>query len=237
MRSRRRIIALVVLAVVLFLSVFLLQHYWYQPTYSFVYTDNARVDGTAVDVVAENGGQVMQLPYDTGDKVEKLHPVAQLKISLAASTSASGAASILSSPEATTEVNPRYMRQNILAPLSGIIAGRWVNLGDRVLPGQRLLTIIDPDDIWVIANIDENEIQRVKPGQRVDIHVDATDETLPGSVEYIMPLTTSVVQQPAESSVVVAANTQDVPVKIIFEQKGNYLLYPGLSTEVTIYTK
>jgi multidrug resistance efflux pump len=237
MSNRRRIIALVTLAVVLLLSFFLLGHYWYQPTYSYVYTDNARIDGTMVDVVAKNGGQVMQLPYDTGDRVEKSYPVATLKITLATSAPSSGAASILSSPEGTTEENPYYMRQNILAPLSGIVAGRWVNLGDTVLPGQRLLTIIDPDDIWVIANIDENEIQRVKPGQRVDIHVDATNETLPGSVEYVMPLTTSVVQQPPESSIVVAANTQDVPVKILFQQKGNYLLYPGLSTEVTIYTK
>jgi multidrug resistance efflux pump len=218
MRSRRRIIALVVLVCALVLSFFLLQRYWYQPTYSFVYTDNARIDGAGVDVVAENQGQVVRLPYDTGDKVEKLHSVATLKIAVPVSA------------------NVRYIHQNILAPLSGIIASRWVNLGDTVSPGQRLLTIIDPNDIWVIANIDENKINRIKPGQIVDIHVDATDETLPGSVEYIVPLTTSMVQQPVGSSVVVAANAQDVPVKIILEQKGNYPLYPGLSAEVTIYT-
>jgi len=223
MLSRRRIIPLVAFVCILVLAFFLLQHYWYQPTYSFVYTDNARIDGTAVNVVAQNGGQVVQLPYDTGDKVEKLHPVATLKITLVATMPSSD--------------NPQYVQQNITAPISGIVASRWVNLGDTVSPGQRLLTIIDPDDIWVIANIDENEIHRVKPGQRVDIHVDATNETLGGIVEYIIPLTTSVVQRPAGSSVVVAANTQDVPVKIAFEQKGNYHLYPGLSTEVTIYTK
>jgi multidrug resistance efflux pump len=223
MRSRRRIIALVVLVCVVLLSFFGIQRYWYQPTYSLVYTDNARIDGARVDVVAENQGQVVRLPYDTGDKVEKLHPVATLKITVPASTLSSD--------------NPHYIQQNIRAPLSGIIASRWVNLGDAVSPGQQLLTITDPNEIWVMANIDENEIHRIKPGQRVDIHVDATDETLPGSVEYIVPLTTSIVQQPAGSSVVVAANTQDVPVKIIFEQKGNYHLYPGLSTEVTIYTE
>lgn len=223
MLSRRRIITLVAFVCILVLAFFLLQHYWYQPTYSFVYTDNARIDGTAVNVVAQNGGQVVQLPYDTGDKVEKLHSVATLKITLVATMPSSD--------------SPQYVQQNITAPISGIVASRWVNLGDTVSPGQRLLTIIDPDDIWVIANIDENEIHRVKPGQRVDIHVDATNETLPGSVEYIIPLTTSMAQRPAGSSVVVAANTQDVPVKITFEQKGNYHLYPGLSTEVTIYTK
>ncbi len=222
MRKRRRIIAFAALVVVLLLGFFLLEHYWYEPTYRYVYTDNARIDGTAVDVVTDYGGEVKELPYDTGDQVEKLQPVAQLRIALAASTPSSGAASLFSSPPPSEE--SLYMRKNILAPISGIVAGRWVSVGDRVAPGQRLLTIIDPNDIYVIANIDENDIQRVKPEQKVDVHVDATNETLAGTVDYIMPLTTSVVQQPAESSVVVAANTQDVPVKIFLEQNSNYLL-------------
>lgn len=236
MRRRRRVISLAALVGIMLLAFFLLQHYWYQPTYCFVYTDNARIDGTAVDVVTEYEGEVKELPYDTGDEVQKLQPVAQLKITLPASPIPPEVVSGLNLGP-SSENAPSYMRKNILAPLSGIIAGRWVNVGDRVSPGQRLLTIIDPDNIYVIANIDENDIQRIMPGQRVDIHVDATNETLPGVVNYIMPLTTSVVQQPAESSVVVAANTQDVPVKILLEQNSNYLLYPGLSTEVTIYTK
>jgi multidrug resistance efflux pump len=220
--KKRHIIARVVLICVAVLSYFLVQRYWYQPTHNSVYTDNARIDGTRADVVAESQGQVVQLPYDTGDKVEKLHSVATLKITVPASTLSSD--------------NPHYIYQNILAPLSGVVVSRWIDLGDTASPGQRLLTIIDPDDIWVIANIDENEIHRIKLGQRVDIHVDATDETLPGSVEYIIPLTTSMIQQPAGSSVIVAADTQDVPVRISLEQKSNYPLYPGLSTEVTIYT-
>lgn len=225
MRNRRRVIAVVVLVCALSLATFLLRHYWYQPTYSFVYTDNARIDGAMARMVSENQGQVVRLPYDIGDEVEKLQPVVTLKITPTVPVLLSGSQSL------------KYIYKNVLAPISGIIANRWIDLGDTVSPGQSLLTIVDPNEIWVIANIDENDICRVQPGQRVDIHVDATNDNLQGRVEYIVPSTTSIVQRMAQSSLVVAANTQDVPVKIVFEQKSNYYLYPGLSVEVTIYTK
>lgn len=224
MHKRRRIIALVVPIIALVAIYFLLLHYWYQPTYSFVFTDNARVDGAVVKIVAENRGQIVRLPFDTGDTVEKLQPVATLKI-LAASGIQSDSR------------NQRYLYQNILTPISGTVVSRSVNLGDTALPGQPLLTVANLNDVWVIANIDENDISRVKSGQRVDIHVDATNEIIQGIVEHVIPSTTSIVQRTGDASLIVAANTQDVPVKIRFEQKDSYQLYPGLSVEVTIYTK
>lgn len=224
MRYRRLFIALAVLAAALVASYFLLIHYWYQPTYIFVYTDNARIDGTLVSVTAESRSQVVDLPYDTGDYVVRDQTIVILRGAMSAGTSSDTGGQI-------------YFYQYILAPVSGIVVSRGVNQGNMVSPGQQLLTMADLNDLWIIANVDENEIIRVKPGQRVDIHVDATDEILHGRVEYIVPLTTSIVQRGSVPSVVVAANSQDVPVKISFEQKNRYRLYPGLSAEVTIYTK
>lgn len=220
----RRFIALAVLAAALVIAYFLLIHYWYQPTYIFVYTDNARIDGTLVNVTAESRSQVVDIPFDTGDYVDRDQTIVSLRGSAAA-----GPSSDIS--------GQKYFYQYITAPVSGIIVSRWVNKGNTVSPGQQMLTIADLNDLWVIANIDETEIIRVKPGQRVDIHVDATDEILQGRVEYIVPSTTSIAQRGSGPSVVVAANSQDVPVKISFEQKNRYRLYPGLSAEVTIYTK
>ena len=224
MHNRRLGIALVALVIALGLISFLLLRYWYQPTYSFVYTDNSRIDGVVVRVVAENHGQVVKLPFDTGDAVEKLQPIAILKV-------------LASGGNPSDSRNQRFLYQNILSPISGTVVSRSVNPGDTVLAGQPLVTIADLDNIWVIANIDENDINRVEPGQRVDIHVDATNEVFQGWVEYVIPSTTSIVLRPFDTSLVVAANTQDVPVKIRFEQKSGYVLYPGLSTEVKIYTK
>ena len=220
----RRFIALAVLAAALVIAYFLLIHYWYQPTYIFVYTDNARIDGALVNVSAESRSQVVDIPFDTGDYVDRDQTIVSLR-----GYAAAGPSSDIS--------GQKYFYQYITAPVSGIVVSRWVNKGNTVSPGQQMLTIADLNDLWVIANIDETEIIRVKPGQRVDIHVDATNETLQGRVEYIVPSTTSIEQRGSSPSIVVAANSQDVPVKIIFEQKNRYRLYPGLSVEGTIYIK
>ncbi|MBI4287234.1 MAG: efflux RND transporter periplasmic adaptor subunit [Chloroflexi bacterium] len=225
MAKSRRFIAGVVLGVVLSFVSFLLIRYWYQPTYSFVFTDNARIEGTRVKVFAENRGQVMRLPYDTGDDVERLQPVATIRVSTGGSNSPSDSRGL------------KYIYQSILAPVSGTVVSKDVAVGDMVSPGQSLVTMANLDDLWVIANVDENVVRRVRPGQQVDIHVDATGETLAGAVQFVVPGTTSIVQQPAGSSLVVAANTQDVPVRISFQHQGDFRLYPGLSVEVTIHTK
>lgn len=222
MHKRRPIAALFFLAAALIVAYFLLLHYWYRPTYIFVYTDNARIDGALVEVVAETRGQVVQLPYDTGSRVAKDQLIATLKGAVALSPSEG-------------DLQKEFF-DYVLAPVSGNIVSRNVIPGDAVSPGQLLLTIADLNNLWVIANIDENDIRRVQPGQRVDIHIDATDEILEGRVEHIVPSTTSIIQRGAAPSLVVGAGTQDVPVKINFKPKGDYSLYPGLSVEVTIYT-
>lgn len=224
MPKRRAAIALAVLVVAFAGLSFLLNRFWYQPTYSFIFTDNARIEGARVKVVADHRGQVERLLVDTGDEVQRRQPVAILKV--------------ISSVSAPTDTStPKYIYQNVLSPSSGIVVSREVDVGNTVTPGQPLLTIADLNDIWVIANIDENVVTRVQPGQEVDIHVDATGAILKGRVGYVVPSTASVVQRPEESPLVVAANTQDVPVKISLESKGDYQLYPGLSVEVTIYTR
>lgn len=224
MPKRRVAIALAVLIVAIAGFILLLNRFWYQPTYSFVFTDNARIEGPRVKVVADHRGQVERLLVDNGDEVQRRQPVAILKI-----ISGAGAPSDLSAP--------RYIYHNVLAPSAGMVVSRDVHVGNTVTPGQPLLTIADLNDIWVMANIDENVVARVRPGQEVDVHVDATGGVLKGRVEYVVPSTASVVQRLVESSLVVAANTQDVPVKVSLESKGDYQLYPGLSVEVTIYTR
>lgn len=224
MRIRRRLTALVFLAAAFAGSYFLLLNYWYQPTYDFVYTDNARIDSSLVRVMVDNRGQVINLPYDTGAIVKKDQIIATLR-----GVTAVGVPSDVGSQT--------YFYQYIQAPVSGVVVSRGVNQGDIASPGQTLLTIADLSNLWVIANIDENDVNRVKPGQRVDIHVDATDEILQGKVETIVPLTTSIATLGGNPSLIVAANTQEVPVKISFEQKEPGRLYSGLSVEVTIYTR
>ncbi len=73
----------------------------------------------------------------------------------------------------------------IYAPVSGIIGKKTVEQAQNVSPGQQLMAIVPVDDIWVTANFKETQLGRMKPGQRVDLRVDAYDRVYKGTVELI----------------------------------------------------
>jgi membrane fusion protein (multidrug efflux system) len=77
----------------------------------------------------------------------------------------------------------------IFAPAAGIVGKKTVEDGQNVSPGQQLLAVVPQDDIWVTANFKETQLARMKPGQRVELAVDAYHKTYSGSVERIAAAT------------------------------------------------
>jgi membrane fusion protein (multidrug efflux system) len=63
-------------------------------------------------------------------------------------------------------------RQQIVAPMSGFVAKRSIQIGEQVRPETPLLVIVPLDYVWVEANFLENELADVQPGQSVEITVD-----------------------------------------------------------------
>jgi len=61
----------------------------------------------------------------------------------------------------------------VLAPSSGIVTKRSVELGQYVLTGQALCAIVDNQHLWVTANVKETQLDNIRSGQEVIIHVDA----------------------------------------------------------------
>jgi membrane fusion protein (multidrug efflux system) len=61
---------------------------------------------------------------------------------------------------------------SVVAPQDGWITKRNVELGNFVQPGQQILAIVSPE-IWITANFKETQLDRMRPGQKVVIHVDA----------------------------------------------------------------
>ncbi len=61
---------------------------------------------------------------------------------------------------------------NVVAPQDGWITKRNVELGNYVQPGQQILAIVSPQ-VWITANFKETQLDRMRPGQKVVIHVDA----------------------------------------------------------------
>ncbi|HYZ23025.1 MAG TPA: HlyD family secretion protein [Rhodopila sp.] len=121
----------------------------------------------------------------------------------------------------------------ILAPVSGIVTHRTVDLGNYVGPGQPLFALVQ-DGRWVTANFKETQLADMRPGQEVTIDIDAVPaETFHGRVDSFQSGTGSVFSTlPAENATGNYVKiVQRVPVKIVFEDDrvNDYPIAPGMS--------
>jgi membrane fusion protein (multidrug efflux system) len=128
----------------------------------------------------------------------------------------------------------------IVAPVSGRIGKRSVEVGARVQPGQQLAAIVQ-DDVWVVANFKETQLPGIVPGQEVKIDVDALPKhELVGRVDSFSPASgNQFALLPADNATGNFTKiVQRVPVKITFapEDLKKYAgrLVPGMSTVVEI---
>ncbi|MBW1771283.1 MAG: HlyD family secretion protein [Deltaproteobacteria bacterium] len=126
--------------------------------------------------------------------------------------------------------------RTIQSIIDGVVDETFVEKGEYVNPGQRLMLIHDPLDIWVDANIKETQIRRVKRGQVVLISVDAyPDKEFKGTVKAIGNTTTgkfALLPNPNPSGNFTKI-TQRIPVRIAVEQQ-KIMLRPGMLVEVKI---
>lgn len=122
------------------------------------------------------------------------------------------------------------------SPIDGVVDKTFVEAGEFVVPGQRLLLIHDPKRVWIEANIKETQIRKLKLGQPVEVHVDAyPDERFEGKVVSIGHTTTgkfALLPNPNPSGNFTKI-TQRLPVRIGVEQKAE-MLGPGMMVEVKI---
>jgi membrane fusion protein (multidrug efflux system) len=128
------------------------------------------------------------------------------------------------------ELNLQYTK--IVAPVTGEV-NKTVVVGLNVQPGQQLLTVVPLDEVWVTANFKETQLKRMRVGQKAEIHVDSTGQTLKGHVDSISgatgPLFSLLPPENATGNYVKIV--QRVPVKIVLEPGENRdrLLRPGMN--------
>jgi multidrug resistance efflux pump len=126
------------------------------------------------------------------------------------------------------------------SPAAGVIAQKIVEPGEMVAVGQPLFTITQDTgrgSVWVVANIEETKIRRVRVGQPARLTVDAYPGVVfHGRVIEIRAGTQGQfslipAQQPSGSFTKV---TQRIPVKIAVESDNGPRLVPGMSAVVSI---
>lgn len=64
----------------------------------------------------------------------------------------------------------------VRAPVTGVVDVRAARLGEVVAAGQPIVTLVDPDDLWVRADVEETYIDRVRVGDRMTVRLPSGEE-------------------------------------------------------------
>ena len=133
-------------------------------------------------------------------------------------------------------------RNAILAPVSGYVAKRSVQVGARITPGMALLSIVPLDQLWIDANFKESELRNIRLGQPARIEADIYG----GKVEYHGKVVGLSAGTGSAFSLLPAQNAngnwikvvQRLPVRIALDPQElkDHPLRIGLSTVVTVDT-
>jgi len=133
-------------------------------------------------------------------------------------------------------------RNAIVAPVTGYVAERGVQLGQRVAAGQALMTVVPLDALWVDANFKEGQLRNLRLGQPAHIESDLYG----GGVDYRGHVVGMAAGTGAAFSLLPAQNAsgnwvkvvQRVPVRIAIDRQdlAKHPLRIGLSTTVTVDT-
>jgi multidrug resistance efflux pump len=196
----------------------------------FVSTKDAQVVANLVQVGSINAGRIISMNVDVGSTVMEGQAVATVDIPTAISRS---------DITDTTKIGFRDVqeqRAEVVAPRSGVIAARWAKEGDTVPAGQPIVTLMDPRQVWIEANIDEEKIGQVQPGQLVEIEVAGVDGKLVGRVETVWPVTAATLLPDLSSSSSLRKVAQVVPIKVALDES-HLSLIPGSSAKIKIWVR
>ena len=124
---------------------------------------------------------------------------------------------------AASDVSVRRDYSRVRAPFDGVVSKKYTEVGELLLPGKQIATIVKPDKIYVLATIDEVDVGRLTLGQPVGITVDAfPGEKFTGRIKRISPIVSGG-----------KLETRTADVWIYFDEK-QPRIKPGMSADVEI---
>jgi membrane fusion protein (multidrug efflux system) len=147
---------------------------------------------------------------------------------------------VLAAAAAVRNAELALHRTELTSPVTGVIAKRSVEVGQRVAAGTPLLAVVPLDDVWVDANFKEVQLKRMRAGQPVTVRTDLYG----GSVTYHGHVVGIAAGSGSAFALLPAQNAsgnwikivQRVPVRILLdpEELKAHPLRVGLSTSVRV---
>ena len=163
----------------------------------------------------------------------------QIRIQQSRAVAAAAAAQKSKTAVEQAQLNLSYTR--IVAPVDGVVAKRSAQPGQYVSPGQQLMAVVPLDDIWVTANFKETQLRNMRPGNPVEIDVDAYGRTYTGHVESIAGGTGAVFSllPPENATGNYVKVVQRLPVRLRLDkgQDPDHQLRPGMSVVPKVNVK
>jgi membrane fusion protein, multidrug efflux system len=161
---------------------------------------------------------------------------AQVKVTEAKAQSAAAKVEQQRALLAQAELNVQYT--TIVAPVSGVVARKNVEVGNNLSPGQQLMAIVPLEGIWITANFKETQLRNMKIGQPVTIKVDAYGREYSGKVLRVAGASGSKMSllPPENATGNYVKVVQRIPVRIALDpgQNDDHLLRPGMSVEPSV---
>ena len=164
----------------------------------------------------------------------------QLKVSEARATAAEARVLQAQAALAQAELNLQYT--TIKAPGSGIVSRKNVEVGQVIQPGQPLMAVVDLEHTWIVANFKETQLEKMRPGQKAEVDVDALGgRTFKAHIDSIAAATGAKFSllPPENATGNFVKVVQRIPVKLFLEpgEDPDHLLRPGMSVTPTVYVR
>ena len=163
------------------------------------------------------------------------------QVDIVSARAASAAAKVGMAKATLEQAKLNLSYTEVKASVAGVVSRKTVEVGQVVQPGQPLLAIVPLEEVWVTANFKESQLKAIRPGQRVEVAVDAYGRSYRGRVDSIAAATGSrfSLLPPENAAGNYVKVVQRIPVKIVLEpgQDPEDLLRPGLSVVPSVFTR
>ena len=128
----------------------------------------------------------------------------------------------------------------VLAPCDGHTSRKTIQNGEFIMPGQNLLSVVDSNEKWVIANYRETQCKHLKPGSKAEITVDAFPNTkFKGEIIAISNATGAEYSPHSHDNAVgnFVKTEQRIPVKIVFIENNDNEILSQLAAGMNVECK